>query len=85
MGIFLESPRITEETAKCLWSPSAATLYPELQTFSAFRYDELTIDNLQNILKGANVHYIRISECEKVHAKRLRQIFSSPELVIHTD
>ena len=85
MGIFLESPRISEETAKDLWSSCVSALYPDLQVFSAFRYDDLTTDNLQNILKGSNIVYIRISECEKVHAKRLRQLFVSPELVIHTD
>lgn len=84
MGIFLESPRMTETTARELWPDSQTALYPDLQVISFFRYSEATLDNIKNITHSAPLHYLRASDCERLHPKRIRQICSASDLVICT-
>ncbi|XP_046675573.1 uncharacterized protein LOC124364271 [Homalodisca vitripennis] len=84
MGIFLESPRMTETTALELWPSSRTALYPELGVASFFRYSELTLDNIKNLTSRAPLRYLRASDCERIHPKRLRQMCSAPDLVICT-
>ncbi|KAG8324954.1 hypothetical protein J6590_079171 [Homalodisca vitripennis] len=84
MGIFLESPRMTETTALELWPSSRTALYPELRVASFFRYSELTLDNIKNLTSRAPLRYLRASDCERIHPKRLRQMCSVPDLVICT-
>lgn len=86
MGVFLESPRMTETTARELWhsSTSSATLYPELKVLSFFRYSEVTLDNLKSVVSGAPLQYLRATDCERLHPKRLRQMCAAPGLTICT-
>ncbi|XP_054283911.1 uncharacterized protein LOC129000875 isoform X2 [Macrosteles quadrilineatus] len=83
-GLFLESPRITETTARELWTAGQTVLYPELRVVSLLRYSEITLDDVRNLTRGAPLKYLRATDCERLHSKRLRQMFTSQGLVICT-
>ncbi|XP_039278803.1 uncharacterized protein LOC111049031 [Nilaparvata lugens] len=89
-GLFMESPRIWDETATYLWSGAAdgegpTTFYPELTVVSLCRYPEINIPQLQAALKGAPLRYLRSVTCDKLHAKRMSQLFSSSDTVVNAE
>ncbi|XP_075213644.1 uncharacterized protein LOC142319857 [Lycorma delicatula] len=83
-GLFLESPRMWDETATWLWE-SQKVLYPELQILSVCRYPELSIPQLQSILRGAPIRYLRSVSCEKLHPRRVQQLFKNGEVVVNAE
>ncbi|RZF47618.1 hypothetical protein LSTR_LSTR014460, partial [Laodelphax striatellus] len=89
-GLFLESPRIWDETATYLWTNEGdgegqTSLYPELQIISLCRYPEINIPHLQAALKGAPIKYLRSVTCDKLHAKRMAQLFQTNDTVVNAE
>jgi hypothetical protein len=70
-GLFIESPRMSEETTSQVFAKSSL---PRLKVFCACRAPELRLEHLFTIPKDAQV---RISDCEQLqvrHGARLKHM-----------
>lgn len=86
-GIFLESPRITPNTADAVFSKR----FPELQVLSLCRYPEVTADIVATACgldkpSPRSTRYIRLNECERIgprEERRLREMLNGVHLVVN--